>query len=73
MRRTIASWPDGESHGESFVDNDGIDLSRPIRLHVMIKKAGDKIHFDFSGCGDQTKARATSGRRWCEQPSPTVW
>src|SRR5688572_19734965 len=30
VRRTIASWPDGESEGESFVDHDGIDLTRPI-------------------------------------------
>jgi len=58
VRRTITSWPDGESHGESFVDNDGIDLTRPIRLHVMIKKAGDKIHFDFSRCSDQTQGPA---------------
>src|SRR5262245_17866308 len=26
LRQAIASWPDGESDGESFVDHDGIDL-----------------------------------------------
>ena len=58
VRRAIASWPDGESEGESFVDHDGIDLTRPIRLHVKIKKTGDQIHFDFRGCSDQTQGPA---------------
>jgi N-methylhydantoinase B len=54
VRKTLASWPDGESEGESFVDHDGIDLERPIRLHVKIAKKGCHIHFDFNGCSDQT-------------------
>ena len=58
VRRAIASWPDGESEGESFVDHDGIDLTRPIRLHVKIKKTGDQLHFDFRGCSDQTQGPA---------------
>jgi N-methylhydantoinase B len=58
VRQTIASWPDGESEGESFVDHDGIDLSKPIRIHVKVKKSGDKLHFDFSGCSDQTQGPA---------------
>jgi N-methylhydantoinase B len=58
VRQTIASWRDGESEGESFVDNDGIDFTRAIRLHVKIKKTGEKIHFDFSGCSDQTQGPA---------------
>jgi N-methylhydantoinase B len=58
VRRAIASWPDGESHGESFVDHDGIDLARPIRIHVHIKKTGDRLQFDFSDCGDQTQGPA---------------
>jgi N-methylhydantoinase B len=58
LRRAIASWPDGESEGESFVDHDGIDLTKPIRIHVRVKKAGDKLHFDFSGSSDQTQGPA---------------
>jgi N-methylhydantoinase B len=58
VRRTIASWPDGDTEGESFVDHDGIDLSRPIRIHVKIKKTGDRIHFDFTGSSDQTQGPA---------------
>jgi len=58
VRQAIASWPDGESAGESFVDHDGIDLTRHIRIHVQIKKTGDRLHFDFSGCSDQTQGPA---------------
>jgi N-methylhydantoinase B len=58
VRRTIASWPDGESEGESFVDHDGIDLQRPIRIHVKSVKRSDKIQFDFSASSDQTQGPA---------------
>ena len=58
VRQAIASWPDGESEGESFVDHDGIDLTRPIRIHVKATKRGDKLHFDFSGSSDQTQGPA---------------
>jgi N-methylhydantoinase B len=58
VRQTIAAWPDGESEGESFVDHDGIDLSKPIRIHVKVKKTGDRLHFDFSGSSDQTQGPA---------------
>jgi len=58
VRRAIASWPDGESEGESFVDHDGIDLTRPIRIHVKVKKTGDKLAFDFSASSDQTQGPA---------------
>src|SRR5687768_6838750 len=58
VRQAIGTWPDGESEGESFVDHDGIDLSRPIRIHVKVTKTGDRIHFDFSGSSDQTQGPA---------------
>ena len=58
VRRAIASWPDGESEGESFVDHDGIDLKHPIRIHVKVVKRGDRLRFDFSGSSDQTQGPA---------------
>jgi N-methylhydantoinase B len=58
VRQALESWPDGESQAETFVDNDGIDLTRPIRIHVKVKKTGDRIHFDFSGSSDQTQGPA---------------
>ncbi len=58
VRQAIATWPDGESEGESFVDHDGIDLNRPIRVHVKVTKKGSRIHFDFTGSSDQTQGPA---------------
>jgi N-methylhydantoinase B len=58
VRQVIGTWPDGESEAESFVDHDGIDLSRPIRIHVKVIKTGNRIHFDFSGSSDQTQGPA---------------
>jgi N-methylhydantoinase B len=58
LRQTLAGWPDGASEGESFVDHDGIDLTRSIRIHVKVDKKGGKIHFDFSGSSDQTAGPA---------------
>jgi N-methylhydantoinase B len=53
-----ASWPDGVGEGERFVDSDGIDLDKPVRIHVRIEKKGKDLLFDFTGCADQTKGPA---------------
>jgi N-methylhydantoinase B len=58
VRGEVASWPDGVGEGERFVDSDGIDLDKPVRLHVKIQKRGDHLLFDFTGCADQTKGPA---------------
>jgi len=58
VRAEIVSWPDGAGEGERFVDSDGIDLDKPVRLHVRIEKTGDHLLFDFTGSADQTKGPA---------------
>jgi N-methylhydantoinase B len=54
VRQALARWPDGTHEAEGYMDNDGIDLERPVRIHVRVAKAGDRIHFDFSGSDSQT-------------------
>jgi N-methylhydantoinase B len=58
LRKTFAEWKDGRFEAERFVDDDGIDLENPVRVHVVVEKTGDSIHFDFSGSADQTKGPA---------------
>lgn len=58
MRAEIGKWPDGSFEAERFVDNDGIDLDKPIRIHVRVEKTGDHILFDFTACSDQTRGPA---------------
>ena len=58
VRAEIASWPDGEGEGERFVDSDGIELDKPVRIHVRIEKHGNDLLFDLTGSADQTKGPA---------------
>ena len=58
LRAAVAEWKDGRFEAERFVDDDGIDLEQPVRIHVVVEKTGDRLHFDFSGSADQTKGPA---------------
>jgi N-methylhydantoinase B len=58
FKAAIAEWQDGIFTAERFIDDDGIDLNHPVRVHVRIEKQGDSIHFDFSQCDDQTRGPA---------------
>lgn len=58
IRSVVSTWPDGVYVAERFVDDDGVTLNEPIRIHVEVTKAGDQITFDFSGSADQTKGPA---------------
>ncbi len=58
VRLAIAEWADGRYDAERFVDDDGIELEKPVRIHVAAEKRGDRLHFDFSGSADQTRGPA---------------
>jgi N-methylhydantoinase B len=58
LRLAVAAWQDGRFEAERFVDDDGIELERPVRVHVVVDKQGDAIRFDFSGSADQTSGPA---------------
>jgi N-methylhydantoinase B len=70
LKAAIAEWADGRFEAERFVDDDGIELEQPVRIHVVVDKTGDRLHFDFSGSADQTKGPPISARRWCRRPAP---
>jgi N-methylhydantoinase B len=58
VRAAVAEWEDGRFESERFVDDDGIDLEQPVRIHVVVDKRGDQLRLDFSGSADQTKGPA---------------
>jgi N-methylhydantoinase B len=58
IRGALREWADGRYEAERFIDDDGVDLGKPVRVHVVIEKKGDRIVFDFSGSADQTKGPA---------------
>ncbi len=55
VRVAVAEWHDGRFEAERFIDDDGIELGKPIRIHVVVEKKGENIHFDFSSSADQAK------------------
>jgi N-methylhydantoinase B len=55
VRTLLSAWQDGEGETEAWVDDDGVDLDKPVRLHVKVLKRGDSIHFDYSGMAAQGK------------------
>ena len=55
MRHGLAEWPDGEAQAEHFADNDGVDLDRPLRLHVRVVKQGENITIDYSQMNPQVR------------------
>ena len=54
MRSAITAWTDGRTEAERFVDDDGVRMNQPVRIHVVVEKKGDSLTFDFSGSDDQT-------------------
>jgi N-methylhydantoinase B len=58
LKAAIAQWSDGRFDAERFVDDDGIDLEKPVRIHVVVDKHGDALALDFSGSADQTRGPA---------------
>ncbi len=54
-RAAIAELPDGEWSFEDWIDDDGIDLDRPIRLFVTLRKKGDEMEVDWTGSSEQVK------------------
>jgi N-methylhydantoinase B len=51
----LAALPDGQSEAEGFLDHDGVELEKPVKLHTKITLKNGLLHFDFSGCAEQTK------------------
>ena len=49
MRDCISRMPDGVYEAEDFLDDDGIDQDRKVRIHAKVVIAGDRLTVDLSG------------------------
>ncbi len=54
-RAAIRELPDGVYDFLDHIDDDGIDVGRPIPLKVTITKSGDSIDVDWTGTSPQVK------------------
>ncbi len=54
-RASLEKLPDGEWSFEDWIDDDGIDYGRPIRLFVTLRKRGGHMAVDWTGTHPQVK------------------
>jgi N-methylhydantoinase B len=54
-RAALSELPDGEWSFEDWIDDDGIDYGKPIRLFVTIRKCGGHMVVDWTGSNPQVK------------------
>lgn len=54
-RAALKELPDGEWSFEDWIDDDGVDYGKPIRLFVTIKKTGDRMLVDWTGTNPQVR------------------
>lgn len=54
-RAAIHDLPDGVYRFEDWIDDDGIEVGKPIRLFVTLTKQGDSLHADWTGSSPQVK------------------
>jgi N-methylhydantoinase B len=56
--RTI---PDGVYHAESYMDDDGIDIGRPVPIRVKVEVKGDQMVVDLTEVAKQVRGFYNSG------------
>lgn len=54
-RAALSDLPDGEWSFEDWIDDDGVDCGKPIRLFVTLRKRGGHMVVDWTGTGPQVK------------------
>jgi N-methylhydantoinase B len=54
-RAALRDLPDGIAEFEDFLDDDGIERDKPIRLFVRLEKKGGSIRADWTGTSPQVK------------------
>jgi len=60
MAAAIRKIPNGLYTGESFLDNDGIEMDKPFCIRVAVKVEEEKLTFDFSGSDPQARGFVNS-------------
>ncbi|MGE4252355.1 MAG: hydantoinase B/oxoprolinase family protein [Parvibaculaceae bacterium] len=71
-RAAIRELPDGEFEFEDWIDDDGVDAGKSIRLFVTVRKARDSIEFDWTGSSKQVRGAINSTLSVTEAASYTA-
>ncbi len=54
-RAAVSKLPDGVYDFEDWLDDDGVEFGKPIRMKVTIRKEGDHLSADWTGTSPQVK------------------
>lgn len=68
-RAAISKLPDGEWSFEDWIDDDGVDYDKPIRLFCTVKKSGDQLCVDWEGTSEQVKGAINATLSFCKAVS----
>jgi N-methylhydantoinase B len=60
-RVAVQAIPDGEYTAESFLDNDGQEIDKPVPVRVVVRVHGDQMTVDFSEVANQVKGPINCG------------
>ncbi len=71
-RAAVSDLPDGEHSFEDWIDDDGIDIDKPIRLFVTVTKKGDEMSFDWTGSAEQVKGAINNTLSYTKAASYTA-
>ena len=71
-RAAIRELPDGVYSFEDWIDDDGVDFGKPIRLYVSMTKKGDGIVADWTGSSPQVKGAINATLSWTKAATYTA-
>ncbi|WP_332603649.1 hydantoinase B/oxoprolinase family protein [Arthrobacter sp. S2(2024)] len=54
-RERISAMPDGTYEFTDYMDDDGVNRDKPVKIHATVTVAGDHLTFDFTGTADQVQ------------------
>jgi N-methylhydantoinase B len=54
-RKSLADIPNGTYRYVDYLDNDGVELDKPVRIEVAVSVSEDTLHCDFTGTSEQTR------------------
>ncbi len=60
-RTSLSEIARGTYAAEAFLDNDGVELNRPVKIAVSVRIHDDRMVIDFSDIADQVKGPLNSG------------
>jgi len=59
-RRVIGTIPDGEYDYTDYIDDDGMDPDKPVKVQVKLRIQGDSLTADLSGSSPQVRGAINS-------------